>query len=137
LPLSPHHPTIATATASIPHFQSPPNHPSSFTNNHHHVCQHRKRHRRSQGESQQPQFVFSLPPSLTVILTGPDTSEESKQHSREVLQNAENGGEVEAASSSSGDKNPNNVAGGLKATLNNANTSDEAKESAKEKLNNM
>jgi hypothetical protein len=37
-------------------------------------------------------------------------------------------------SSSGGDKNPNNVAGGLKATLNNPNTSDEAKQSAKEKL---
>ena len=70
-------------------------------------------------------------------MTYPDTSEESKQHSREVLQNAENSGEVEAASSSSGDKNPNNVAGGLKATLNNPNTSDEAKESAKERLDNM
>lgn len=53
-----------------------------------------------------------------------------------------------------GDKNPNNVAGGLKAwvliqlnsvhylltyfsTLNNPNVSDEAKESAKERLNQM
>ncbi|KAL8685050.1 MAG: hypothetical protein Q9218_008002, partial [Villophora microphyllina] len=45
------------------------------------------------------------------ILTDPDTSEESKQHSKEVLDQEYNGGNVE----SSGDKNPNNVAGGLKA----------------------
>lgn len=31
-------------------------------------------------------------------------------------------------------KNPNNVAGGLKATLNNPNTSEDAKQSAKERL---
>ena len=66
-----------------------------------------------------------------------DTSEESKQHSRDVLQEAENGGQVEAASSSGGDKNPNNVAGGLKATISNPNNSDEAKQSAKERLDNM
>ncbi|KAF2849137.1 hypothetical protein T440DRAFT_469560 [Plenodomus tracheiphilus IPT5] len=70
-------------------------------------------------------------------LNNPNTSEESKQHSREVLDNAENGGEVESASKSDGDKNPNNVAGGLKATLNNPNASDEAKKSAEERLNNM
>lgn len=39
--------------------------------------------------------------------------------------------------SNSGDKNPNNVAGGLKATLNNPNVSEEAKESAKERLGDM
>lgn len=66
-----------------------------------------------------------------------DTSEESKQHSREVLENAENGGEIEPASKSGGDKNPNNVAGGLKATLNNPNASEEAKKSAEETLNNV
>ncbi|KAF2034053.1 hypothetical protein EK21DRAFT_97829 [Setomelanomma holmii] len=66
-----------------------------------------------------------------------NTSEESKQHSHEVLENAENGGGIEAASKSGGDKNPNNVAGGLKATLSNPNASDEAKQSAKERLGNM
>ncbi|CAI9630509.1 conidiation-specific protein 6 [Alternaria burnsii] len=67
-------------------------------------------------------------------LNNPNTSDESKQHSKEVLQEIENGGDASAVSSSSGDKNPNNVAGGLKATLNNPNTSDEAKQSAKERL---
>merc|ERR1711879_241288 len=67
-------------------------------------------------------------------LSNPNTSDESKQHSKEVLQDIENGGDANAVSSSGGDKNPNNVAGGLKATLNNPNTSDEAKQSAKERL---
>lgn len=42
----------------------------------------------------------------------PDTSEEAKQHSKEVLDQEFNGGNIDT---SSGDKNPNNVAGGLKA----------------------
>merc|ERR1711964_358610 len=67
-------------------------------------------------------------------LNNPNTSDESKQHSKEVLQDIENGGDANAVSSSGGDKNPNNVAGGLKATLNNPNASDEAKQSAKERL---
>lgn len=63
-----------------------------------------------------------------------DTPEESKQHSREVLENAENVGDVESASKSGGERNSNNVTGGLKATLNNPNTSDEAKRSVEERL---
>jgi len=35
------------------------------------------------------------------------------------------------------DKNPNNVMGGLKATINNPKVSDEAKDSARERLNDM
>jgi hypothetical protein len=137
LHLSTHHPLSQLLNHLQTTLQPTLHHPNSLTNKQQqHVCQHRKRHRRPQGQPQQPQFVSSLPISCH-ILTYSDTSEESKQHSREVLQNAENGGEVEAASSSGGDKNPNNVAGGLKATLNNPNTSDEAKESAKERLNDM
>ena len=41
-----------------------------------------------------------------------ETSEESKQHSKEVLEQEFDGGNVQK---DSGDKNPNNVAGGLKA----------------------
>ena len=41
-----------------------------------------------------------------------DTSEEAKQHSKEVLDQEFNGGNVDT---SGGDKNPSNVAGGLKA----------------------
>ncbi|KAL8949784.1 MAG: hypothetical protein Q9222_004127 [Ikaeria aurantiellina] len=44
-------------------------------------------------------------------LNNPNTSEEAKQHSKEVLDNEFNGGNVDK----SGDKNPQNVAGGLKA----------------------
>lgn len=42
-----------------------------------------------------------------------------------------------AADKADENKNPNNVAGGLKATLKNPNVSDEAKESAKERLEGM
>merc|ERR1711974_456324 len=45
-------------------------------------------------------------------LNNPNTSEESKQHSRDVLNNEFNGGDVESASDQG--KNPNNVAGGLR-----------------------
>ncbi|KAL1598240.1 hypothetical protein SLS59_006924 [Nothophoma quercina] len=66
-------------------------------------------------------------------INNPNTSEESKQHSREVLDN----GNFEPAGKSEGDKNPNNVAGGLKATINNPNNSEEAKQAAKERLEGM
>ncbi|KAG9252064.1 uncharacterized protein F5Z01DRAFT_676308 [Emericellopsis atlantica] len=69
-------------------------------------------------------------------LNNPNTSEEAKEHSRQVLNEEFNGGDVPKATDS-GDKNPNNVAGGLKATLNNPKVSDEAKESAKERLGQM
>ena len=44
-------------------------------------------------------------------LNNPSTSDESKQHSKEVLEQEFDGGKV----GSSGDENPQNVAGGLKA----------------------
>ncbi|KAL8920508.1 MAG: hypothetical protein Q9208_006258 [Pyrenodesmia sp. 3 TL-2023] len=66
-------------------------------------------------------------------LNNPGTSEESKQHSKEVLDNEYNGGNVE----STGEKNPQNVAGGLKATVNNPKVSQEAKDSAAERLQDM
>ena len=50
--------------------------------------------------------------SIGFLLTCTDTSEEAKQHSKEVLDQEFNGGNVDT---SSGDKNTNNVAGGLKA----------------------
>ncbi|KAL8804139.1 MAG: hypothetical protein Q9182_002773 [Xanthomendoza sp. 2 TL-2023] len=66
-------------------------------------------------------------------LNNPNTSEESKQHSKEVLDQEFNGGNVDSSS----DKNPNNVAGGLKATVNNPQVSKEAKDSAQERLKDM
>ncbi|KAI4168693.1 MAG: hypothetical protein LQ343_006197 [Gyalolechia ehrenbergii] len=89
--------------------------------------------RRPQGQHQQPKYTLShiLPPPP--ILTSADTSEEAKQHSKEVLDQEFAGGNVET----SGEKNPQNVAGGLKATVNNPKVSDEAKESAKERLKDM
>ncbi|KAJ9160606.1 hypothetical protein NKR19_g3116 [Coniochaeta hoffmannii] len=69
-------------------------------------------------------------------LNNPNTSEESKQHSKQVLENEYDGGNTESASDARG-KNPGNVAGGLKATLKNPNVSEEAKQSAKERLEGM
>ncbi|KAK4448230.1 conidiation protein 6 [Podospora aff. communis PSN243] len=69
-------------------------------------------------------------------INNPNTSDESKENSKKVLENEFNGGDVPKANES-GDKNPGNIAGGLKAALKNPNVSDEAKESAKERLEQM
>ncbi|RDA85055.1 hypothetical protein CP532_3112 [Ophiocordyceps camponoti-leonardi (nom. inval.)] len=68
-------------------------------------------------------------------LKNPNVSDEAKQHSKEVLDNEFNGGDV--PKTGDGEKNPGNVAGGLKATLKNPNVSDEAKQSAQERLEAM
>ncbi|MCJ1352871.1 MAG: hypothetical protein MMC33_002855 [Icmadophila ericetorum] len=68
-------------------------------------------------------------------LNNPNTSEESKQHSREVLEGELS--DVQIGATDDSNKNPNNIAGGLKATLKNPNVSQEAKDSAKERLDNM
>ncbi|KAF2816583.1 conidiation-specific protein 6 [Mytilinidion resinicola] len=70
-------------------------------------------------------------------LNNPNTSEESKQHSREVLEQDLDGGNVGTSADRDENKNPNNVAGGLKATLKNPNVSQDAKDSAKERLEGM
>ncbi|KAK3377689.1 conidiation protein 6 [Podospora didyma] len=73
-------------------------------------------------------------------INNPNTSQGSKQNSQKILDNEFNGGDVPKASDNQEGKNPGNVAGGLKAqvfTLKNPNVSDEAKESAKERLNQM
>ncbi|OCL07165.1 hypothetical protein AOQ84DRAFT_223144 [Glonium stellatum] len=69
-------------------------------------------------------------------LNNPNTSEEAKQHSREVLDQEFNGGNIDSGSSTE-DKSPGNVIGGLKATINNPRVSQEAKDSASERLNQM
>ncbi|KAI6352497.1 hypothetical protein MCOR25_009410 [Pyricularia grisea] len=70
-------------------------------------------------------------------LKNPNTSEESKQHSKKVLEEQFDGGDVPKAGESDEGKNPGNVAGGLKAAIKNPNVSEEAKESAKERLEEM
>ncbi|OTB16571.1 hypothetical protein K445DRAFT_331157 [Daldinia sp. EC12] len=72
-------------------------------------------------------------------LNNPNTSQEAKEHSKQVLENEFNGGDVPKSGSGGddGNKNPGNVAGGLKAAINNPNVSEEAKQSAKERLNDM
>ncbi|CAJ0539315.1 Ff.00g069910.m01.CDS01 [Fusarium sp. VM40] len=66
-------------------------------------------------------------------INNPNTSDEAKENSRQVLENEFSGGDVEGAGDNK-EKNPGNVAGGLKATLNNPNVSDEAKTNAQERL---
>ncbi|KAI1495217.1 conidiation protein 6 [Biscogniauxia mediterranea] len=69
-------------------------------------------------------------------LNNPNTSQESKEHSKDILENEFNSGDVPKAGEQA-DKNPGNVAGGLKATISNPKVSQDAKESAKERLNAM
>ena len=67
----------------------------------------------------------------------PDTSEESKEHSRKELEKL--GGENAFYGKQEEEKNPGNVAGGLKSTINQSKpeVSDEARESAQERLKKM
>ncbi|KAI5844086.1 Conidiation protein 6-domain-containing protein [Tricharina praecox] len=70
-------------------------------------------------------------------LNNPNTSKESKKHSKEVLDREFEGGDTEkfsAAASHGGEPNPRNVEGGLKATISNPNVKPETKERAKERL---
>ena len=59
-----------------------------------------------------PSMLQAFNPTFDFANACLDTSEEAKQHSKEVLDNEFNGGDLDTGSS---DKNPNNVAGGLKA----------------------
>ncbi len=64
-----------------------------------------------------------------------DTSEASKAHSKEVLDSMDKpfySGEDQNVS-----KNPNQVAGGLKAAINNPQVSQEGKDAAQKKLDSM
>ncbi|KAI1454479.1 conidiation protein 6 [Annulohypoxylon moriforme] len=69
-------------------------------------------------------------------LNNPKVSQGAKEHSKQVLENEFNGGDVPKAGDDE-NKNPGNVAGGLKATMKNPNVSEEAKQSAKERLDQM
>ncbi|KAI0825575.1 Conidiation protein 6-domain-containing protein [Irpex lacteus] len=62
-------------------------------------------------------------------ISNPRNSEESKEHSRQVISEMEDDPEGQAQQESSGGpKNEGNVIGGHKATLKNPNVSEEAKE---------
>ncbi|KAL8727300.1 MAG: hypothetical protein Q9166_006131 [cf. Caloplaca sp. 2 TL-2023] len=69
-------------------------------------------------------------------LSNPNTSEASKAHSKEVLDSMPDqphyGQEEQNVS-----KNPNQVAGGLKAAINNDDVPNSGKEKAQQKLNEM
>ncbi|KAL9120615.1 MAG: hypothetical protein Q9187_002831 [Circinaria calcarea] len=70
-------------------------------------------------------------------LSNPNTSEESKAHSREVLESLGGEDAYYGKAEQNADKDPNRVAGGLKATISNPGISEEAKENAKERLEEM
>ncbi|KAI1808074.1 conidiation-specific protein 6 [Daldinia bambusicola] len=70
-------------------------------------------------------------------LNNPNTSQEAKEHSKQVLESEFNSGDVPKSGGDDGNKNPGNVAGGLKAAIKNPNVSEEAKQNAKERLNDM
>ncbi|MCJ1387376.1 hypothetical protein MMC18_000219 [Xylographa bjoerkii] len=62
-------------------------------------------------------------------LANPNTSEDSKARSKEILDGEL--ADVEINVNSMEGKNPSNIAGGLKATIANPNVSQETKDSAK------
>ncbi|TGZ77574.1 hypothetical protein EX30DRAFT_323454 [Ascodesmis nigricans] len=69
-------------------------------------------------------------------ISNPHTSKESKQHSKEVLEDL--GTETATSSSrATSNKNKGHVIGGYKAALHNPHVSEEAKEHAKEVLDTL
>ncbi|GAB7360964.1 hypothetical protein MBLNU230_g0947t1 [Neophaeotheca triangularis] len=85
-----------------------------------------------------PEDISNAAQGHKANLSNPNTSEESKQHSREELKKL--GGEdafYEKNDQPEIPKNPNQVAGGLKAAINNPQTTQEGKEEAREKLDEM
>jgi hypothetical protein len=117
-----------------------------------------QRHARAQNQPQHPStstlllsspshLINSLlllnltpPPSSFISnlhdLSPTETSEESKQHSREMMEQLD-GPEAHYAQNTNVGGERNNIAGGYKATLKNANTGEEAKERARMKLKEM
>ncbi|TDZ29529.1 Conidiation-specific protein 6 [Colletotrichum spinosum] len=72
-------------------------------------------------------------------LNNPNVSEEAKERSRQILKDLgetyeQSGGQ---ATSGDGQKDPSNVARGLKASISNPGVSEEAKEKAQEKLDKL
>ncbi|KAJ9626293.1 hypothetical protein H2203_003925 [Taxawa tesnikishii (nom. ined.)] len=88
-------------------------------------------------------FILLTPPGHKANLSNPNTSDASKEHSQQVLN--ELGGEnafYGKQGAGEVDKNPGNVAGGLKAAINNPedsarHVSEEGKNQAQEKLDQM
>ncbi|TFK57354.1 conidiation-specific protein 6 [Heliocybe sulcata] len=72
-------------------------------------------------------------------INNPNVSEEAKDHSRQVLDELEQGGKVENTSTgrSSGGGNEGNVARGHKANLSNPNTSEESKQRSEQVLEDL
>ncbi|KAJ9648939.1 hypothetical protein H2201_002020 [Coniosporium apollinis] len=88
-----------------------------------------------QAINESPEDISKQAQGHKANLSNPNTSEASKENSRQALEDL--GGEDAFFGKKEGKKNPGNVAGGLKATINNPQVSDEARQAAQEKLDKM
>ncbi|KAL9587164.1 MAG: hypothetical protein Q9212_000437 [Teloschistes hypoglaucus] len=70
-------------------------------------------------------------------LSNPKTSEASKAHSKQVLESLGGDNAFYGKEDQNVSKNPNQVAGGLKAAINNDDVPESGKQKAQEKLDNM
>ncbi|KAI4165559.1 MAG: hypothetical protein LQ342_000972 [Letrouitia transgressa] len=72
-------------------------------------------------------------------LSNPNVSDEAKENARQILDNELQGGDAGtgAVVRDNEQKNPGNVAGGLKAAINNPNVTEEGKRAAQEKLDSL
>ncbi|MCJ1368663.1 hypothetical protein MMC16_007808 [Acarospora aff. strigata] len=88
-------------------------------------------------EGSSPEDISNAARGHKANLSNPNTSEESKAHSKEVLESLGDNPHYGQNQAESGDKNPNRVAGGLKATITNQSIGKEGTQQAQEKLENM
>ncbi|KAH7051325.1 hypothetical protein B0J12DRAFT_662815 [Macrophomina phaseolina] len=90
-----------------------------------------------QGINDQPEDISHQAQGHKANLSNPNTSEESKKNSRQVLESL--GGEGAFYGKEEESKDPTRVAAGLKSTINQSKpeVSDEARESAKDRLDDI
>jgi len=90
-----------------------------------------------EGINDTPEDISNRARGHKANLSNPNTSEESKEHSRQVLESL--GGEEAFYGKQEGQKDPSRVVAGLKSTINQSKpeVSDEARQSARERLDQM
>ncbi|KAH7631424.1 putative conidiation-specific expression protein [Sordaria sp. MPI-SDFR-AT-0083] len=92
---------------------------------------------RSEDSAKDPENVLR---GHKATLNNPQQSDAAKEHSKQVLENADepyDQSSSDTKTTDQGEKDPGNVARGLKAAISNPGVSEEAKESAKEKLKSL
>ncbi|KAF2278875.1 uncharacterized protein EI97DRAFT_393659 [Westerdykella ornata] len=96
-----------------------------------------KRDAALEGINDTPEDITNRAKGYKANLSNPNTSEESKQHSRQALESL--GGEEAFYGKKEVEKDPTRVAAGLKSTINQSKpeVSDEARQSAQERLDKM